>query len=233
MKIGLISEGRSDIAVLMNIIKACTDCCKSDVIPLVPEYEYDETDLATMNPENFSNWTLVKKACIEKTKFDNFITPFINKRLIIIQIDTAERFEKGYEVITPAKDNNNLKNNLIEIRNNVITKIKDWLNNEYQENIIYAIAIEEIESWLLTIYSNLEETGKINNPKVKFYKELNKTLSKKKKNILKQKDTHKLFFELSKELSKPKRLEELKEKNISLKLFCNSLSDKYHNYSLS
>lgn len=60
MKVALIAEGKTDQAVLINILKGWSKIDRDDIYCLRPDLEYDNTDLAQMDAVQFSNWTLVK-----------------------------------------------------------------------------------------------------------------------------------------------------------------------------
>ena len=45
MRVGIIAEGRADLAVILNILKGRLGVDRSQVQPLRPEYDQDETDL--------------------------------------------------------------------------------------------------------------------------------------------------------------------------------------------
>jgi len=226
MRIGIIAEGKSDVAVITNVLKGTVNIDTSDVSPLLPELEYDETDLYKMRTEQFSNWTLVKKNCKDREKFNMFFNLVDEEKYIVIQIDTAERFKTGYEITSPDKPRTDFKNYSENLRNNVIEKINSWLDNQYSDKLFYAVTIEETEAWILPLYDNFsQDTSKINTPKEKLFSILDKKFSKKQKNkILKNDNKYQQYLQLSKALSKSNFLNAAKQKNKSLDLFCNSLT---------
>ena len=166
MNIGIIAEGNADLAVIENIL-ATRGIDSSQIIALRPELRVDEYDRNNPNIQNertFGSWTNVMKDCKDKERavFEKFFFIETNKH-IIIQLDTAETDK--YEVSRPL---NNKKDEtyFTQLRQNVINKISEWLENNYQEQLIYAIAIEEIDAWVLTIYTN-GRTDNITDPKSK------------------------------------------------------------------
>lgn len=202
MAYGIVAEGKSDIAVLINILKGSLNIDRSEIIPLVPQLEYDETDLGQMPPEAFSNWTLVKKQCIEKGAILPFLdNPFDEHPVLIIQIDTAECEDIGYDVVRPQKSGN--PNYSDTLRNLVVQKIKDWHQMEDDSQILYAICIEETDAWILTAYSN-SNTSKYPNPKAKLDKELNRVLTGKDRKTLSDKNSLRKHDVLSKSFRKQK-----------------------------
>lgn len=228
LRIGIVAEGKSDAAVITNILKGILKVNKSQFKYILPQVYKDETELndTAAKKDNFSNWTLVKQACIDENEINEFLNSQLDEeRILIIQIDTAERNLKGYEVLKPEKSKT--KKYSAELRTNVIQKINEWLDEPY-ENIFYAIAIEEIDAWLLTlIHTKKNDTGEYLNVKSKFNKEINKNTNRKFKNLLKLKDAFIKYGGLSEPFSKPKELNKARNKNHSLNLFCASLEGRF------
>ncbi len=167
MRIGLIAEGTTDQAVLENILKGL-GYDESDLIPIRPDLSMDETDKQFYNINTFGGWEYVKKDCIERTKLDEFFM-IADNQSIIIQVDTLEINENQSLIKKPQKPNNpnyaqELKAYAQTLRQSVIDIINGWLENNYQEKLFYAICIEEMESWILTIYTQ-KETLHAANPK--------------------------------------------------------------------
>lgn len=227
LRVGIIAEGKSDHAVIANVLKGVLKIERSQIDFLIPELNTDETDLNSKNPniKSFSNWTIVKQNCVDKEEINDFFDdPLDNEKILIIQIDTAERNEKGYEVFEPQKSK--AKKYSEELRTNVIQKINQWLNHSY-ENIFYAITIEETEAWVLALNDQSKnDTGVYLNVKEKYFNEMSKKANKKTENILKQKDAFNKYEKLSKPLSKPRELTKARSKNHSLNLFCTSLENQ-------
>lgn len=228
LRIGIVAEGKSDAAVITNILKGILKVNKSQFKYILPQVYKDETELndTAAKKDNFSNWTLVKQACIDENEINEFLNSQLDEeRILIIQIDTAERNLNGYEVLKPEKSKT--KKYSAELRTNVIQKINEWLDEPY-ENIFYAIAIEEIDAWLLTlIHTKKNDTGEYLNVKSKFNKEINKNTNRKFKNLLKLKDAFIKYGGLSEPFSKPKELNKARNKNHSLNLFCASLEGRF------
>jgi hypothetical protein len=212
--IGIISEGHSDRAVIVNIVKGITGLSATQMQSLRPIYTLDATDKALLEENTFSNWSLVKKECEERKIIEEFLAIEDND-YIIIQIDTAEADEYGVQ--KPIKDANFCHN----LRAAVIDQMKLWLDNKFLENIVFAIAIEETEAWLLTIHEKRNSTT-TTRPKEKFLKIL-KDMGVKDRRV--NYDNY-LFF--SEPFLKPKIIKKEKylEYNCSLKLFCNDVEEK-------
>jgi len=158
MKFGILAEGKSDCAVLTNLLHGLALIKKnSDVRFLRPVFSLDATDASDQVniADSFSNWTLVKKDCTEFSKIDNYLNGenFLGEeRKIIIQIDTAECEEKGYDISRPNKKEPNYCEDL---RTEVITKIKSWVNKTaIEDQLFFAVCVEETEAWVHALYEN-------------------------------------------------------------------------------
>ena len=225
MRVGLIVEGKSDAAVITNILKGKLNISKSDVQYLSPELDYDETSLHEMSIEQFSNWTIVKANCQNREKFEKFFE-FDDNSFIVIHIDSDVRNEVGYDIKLPATTTR--MEDLEALRNNIVNKVAEWLDNNYLGKVVFAIAIEEIDAWVLTLYSkNNNETGFIQKPKEKLFKLLNSPnlLSNKLKQEIFSLHEDKLsqYYLLSTNFRKKKLLQSASSKNHSLLKFCEEL----------
>ncbi|RKZ78365.1 MAG: hypothetical protein DRR19_26525 [Candidatus Parabeggiatoa sp. nov. 1] len=217
MRIGIIAEGTTDQAVLENILKGL-GYDESDIIPIRPDLSMDETDKQFYNVDTFGGWEYVKKDCIERTKLDEFFL-IADNQSIIIQVDTLEINQTQLLIQKPQKPNNpnyvqELKEYAQRLRQSVIDIINEWLQNHYQEKLLYAICIEEMESWILTIYTK-KDTQTSANPK--------ETL----KYVLKGKlsvGDKRCYKEISKPFRKRKKLLLYSQLNDSLQAFIDSLS---------
>ena len=238
MQIGIIAEGKSDLSVIINILRGIFDINDGSITYLRPELHVDETDLSEegktgeMREDEFSNWTLVKKECQSKEKIIDFLdVPILDERFVVIQIDTAECEDKGYDVVRPQKKNSNryredYSKELVEA---VAIKMNEWLGNneEINENqLVFAIAVEETEAWLLTQYeSGRQDTAKYNDPKKRLDTVLNQKFSKKKINEILKKSVLEKHNLLSKPFSQKKKLDKYRKLNHSLDAFCVSLEN--------
>lgn len=221
MKASIIAEGRSDQAVILNILKGQLGIHQSDVKLDVPEYEFDQTDLAEMDPDSFSSWTVVKATCIERGKIETFLDTN-PEGIVVVQIDTAERHQTGYGMDEPKKDKINLEDYSVQLRVNAIDLINQWISEPLPDRIAYAITIEETEAWLLFLLG-LTNTENINNPKERFNREINRQLSDKQKKKFFSLSIFDQYYSFSRPLSKLKGLEEACKHNHSLRLFTEKL----------
>lgn len=224
MKVALIAEGKTDQAVLINILKGWSKIDRDDIYCLRPDLEYDNTDLAQMDAVQFSNWTLVKQECIDGEKIQIFLD-MNPEAFIVVQIDAFECDHIGYDITKAVKNKSELSTYSEELRLKILTKIQLWQSGRFIDKTAYAIAIEEIEAWILTLMNNQRDrdTSYYNNPKdiLKEVMNLDKELKK-----LFSKDAMEMFLSLSRDFGKPKNLERAKLKNKSLDLFLQDL-DKF------
>ena len=217
------------MAVITNILKGALGIDRSDIQYMLPELDYDETDLARMRIEQFSNWTVVKSRCENGELIQHFFEAIDDQRFIVIHIDTAERLETGFDVTEPKKED--VEGYVQDIRGAVVLKLKEWLGENIEERIAFAIAVEEVEAWVIAIFDDrILETGFLPRPKEKLISILNRP------NLITDRDRKRLFqmnefdkfLELSRHFRKVKHLQDCAERNESLKVFCNDL-EKFSN----
>lgn len=217
MQIGIIAEGREDQAVLKNIMRAF-GLDGSDIRAIIPSSSLDETD---KNGQNHSIGTFqgVKNACLSKIDFENFFN-VLDNQYIVIHLDTAEIDRQDFHLTRPPKKDNSVY--CTELRTLVVEQINKWLEGKYAEELFYAICIEEMEAWCLTIYLQ-QDTAISADPKRK----LGDVLARENLNDKNCRDISD-FFEnkVSKKFRKLKSLKTCAEHNLSLKEFVESLEKK-------
>jgi hypothetical protein len=216
MVVGIISEGLEDQGVIKNILLAVAKSLDLNiqVRPLRPSLQKDLTDLK--NPKNPTIGTFqgVKNACLSKNDFKKFFY-FEDSLNIVIHLDTAEIDQNNLSFTRPQKVGN--PNYSTELRDLVINEINDWLDSEeFQAKSLYAISIEEIEAWVLTIFEQVDTTY-MADPKSSLARNLIK------KNLISRQLSDKsLFLEevtMKHNFHKIKNLKIYAEKNESLKAF--------------
>ncbi len=207
MRIGVISEGHADRAVIVNILIGFPGIDINDIEPLRPVYNLDETDKALINPQTFSTWSVVKNECERRELIDGFLA-FEGQDFIVIHIDTAEA--DLYGINRPER---NSETYCEELRELVVQQINAWLNKDMSDEILYAVAIEETDAWILTIYEQKNSTTTAT-PKEK----LSRVLGKKEINST---SNYANYLTISKPLSKNRDIKKGKflSYNCSLKAF--------------
>jgi hypothetical protein len=225
MQIGIIAEGRGDLAIISNILRGWLGIDSEYIVFLRPEIQLDETDRHEMRARQFSNWELVKQECIEGPLLEDFLNSSIDEeRRVVIHIDTAEAELPGYGVRRPQSG----RDYVTELHKRIVAKLDEWLAGRGAGRIRYAIAIEETEAWLLTLYLE-KETSAHPNPKNALDWELNRTsrhskAERKRLHQLKGSDTYKYHDELSRDFRKRRTLQDCATRNQSLRLFLEALS---------
>lgn len=214
----MIAEGHADIDVIRAVLKALNGIDGSEVRKIRPSDQYDETDL---NALNFSNWTLVLESCQDKTLLSGFFDMLQEEALLIVQIDTAERTEQGYDIPFPLREKNmdwSIYSELV--CEYVRERISLLIPEEYRKKVVLAIAVEETDAWLIPLFDNLcDETARYANPKEKL-RDLIGRLSKKEKSKYVDSNKKNLnYTEIGKGLKK-KGIKVCRSKNKSLDLFC-------------
>lgn len=224
MTVGIIAEGWSDVAVIQNILKGKLGIDGSDTKPLLPEDQIDETTRHEMAPSQFSNWTLVIDACKSREIHSQFLDYIDDDRFIVVHLDTDMRKEKGYEVDEPAALTDEASHQLLF--QNISDKLSGYLGADYSPKTSYAIAIEEIEAWVLTLYSDEKETGNLSNAKEKLDRIINGPtfFSKKDRKKFFMNSSHGQAKSLSDKFRKLKNLTACAQQNHSLAIFLQELS---------
>ncbi len=225
MQVGIIAEGWSDVAVIRNILKGWLGVDKSDTQPLLPGNQVDETSRHTMEKNEFSNWTLVKQACISGEHHSKFLEFQEEGDFVVVHLDTDMRKEIGFDVPLPVQVNE--VTTMDELISNVEGKLRGWLKPEFASKTVFAIAVEETEAWILTLFSTENETGLQPSAKEHLFRTFQKSTTKsktEKQEILRATDPHIQYTLLSYDLRKRKELVRATKRNRSLALFCEGLS---------
>lgn len=205
MRIGIVSEGPADTAVITNILKGVTGMDTNDIVPIQPRLKYDKTHLAHLDATSFSNWSLVRQECMERKKIEEFLS-LEDSTHVVIHIDASEA--SLYEIEIPPKDYHQYCTTL---RQAVVDKIKSWLDHNFSEIILHAVAIEETDAWVLAIFET-RTSCEVANPK----KRLQFILSKKGENTT---SDYANYLRLSKPFTKEKEIIKRMDYNCSLRSF--------------
>lgn len=225
MRIGIIAEGKADLAVLTNILRGVLGISSHEVQPLRPDLHLDETDLAR-SADRFGNWGIVRQECLSGAKIADFMASPIDDgpRLIVIQIDTAEAHL--YEVERPAKPRTEHGAYADELCARVAAKIRGWLDARWHAACCHAIAVEEIDAWVLTIWEPERDSIGSVGPKERLTRVWSGAVSEKERRrltALKARSEYDLFDALSREFRKGAALRRFAAANRSLARFIESL----------
>lgn len=215
MRIGIISEGHADRAVILNIIKGITGLDDSDIKAILPIRSLDETDKAKIKAkEEFGGWSSVKNECEKGTLIDEFLS-IEGQDFVVIHLDTAECHEYGVQ--RPNKKENEYAKKVIDL---VIKQINSWLGAIDKKSFLYAIAVEETDAWILPIFESKDSATS--------YKAKEKLASVLSKKNLNSTSSYNNFLILSKPFLNSKAVNKGKflDYNYSLKAFVDEVKTK-------
>ncbi len=220
LTIGIIVEGNTDHVVLRNIlIGYFRNFSNLDltVRPLQPSS--DSTDAGSTSMSSFGGWYNVFQYC----KSDFLLPAFEQNDFIIIQIDSDRSHEMPFEV--PMYKTESPETSVERIKKLLQSIISKNFGLEtyasYSERIIFAIAVDEIECWLLPLYYENKIQSSTKNC---LHRLVEKFRDNSKINPL-NKDKRDYDY-ISKDLSKIKELTKAYPKNPSFKIFMEDLMTK-------
>ena len=226
MRLGIIAEGKADIAVIKAVVKTLIGIDSSDIVQLRPSEQFDETDL---NEMNFSNWNLVLKSCEDNCLLGAFFDVLADDALLVIQIDTAERGEVGFDINAPLRTKDiDWKEYSVCLREAVKNKISNIIPEAYRDKVAYAIAIEETDAWLIPLFDGTcNETAQYANPKEHLHHLISRIDGKKRKKYIDTGKNNLDYNYISKGIRKGLKI--CRQKSKSLDLFCLDLEGKSNN----
>lgn len=222
MRIGIIAEGFADANVIKAIVKKLLGYDGADMRVLRPEEAFDETDLRALN---FSNWQLVLESCKDADFLGAFFDSLEGDAMLIVHVDTAERGQEGYDVDELQRTKGvDFSAYAEQLRQNVVEKVKALIAEPYREKIVYAIAVEETDAWLIPLFENKTADTASH---VRAKETLSKLISMDKKRVKAYVDTERKslnYVKLGSYLAK--ELKNCRKRNKSLDLFCIELESK-------
>lgn len=223
MRLGIIAEGNADIAVIKAVLKALKGIDGSDIVQLRPSEQYDETDL---NELNFSNWNLVLKSCGDHHLLQAFFDGLTEDALLVVQIDTAERGEAGYDIAAPLRTKDtDWKEYSVQLHTIVGQKIAEIVPEAYRNKVAYAIAIEETDAWLIPLFdTSCKETAQYANPKERLHYLISRIDGKKRNNYIDTDKKNLDYAYIAKDIRR--KLRQCRQANRSLDLFCIEIENK-------
>lgn len=227
----LITEGKTDQAVLENILYGYFGEDNIDVNPLQPRTDKTGTFYLKSQSENdserneYGTWGNVFWYC----RSELFRSVFQNNDLVIIQIDTDVSEQEGFNVsqtfINSDGDRQifSLEELIQKVKERIISEIEETAYQKFKDRIFFAICVDSIECWLLPIFYSDEDPKAAKTQGC--LEALNRQLrSKNIRGISTSKSVIK-YAELSREYSKKKKLMQKGIKNPSLKIFLDSLAE--------
>lgn len=220
---GLIVEGQTDYAVLKNILYGFTNDPDLFIKELQPLRDATDNAIAS----TFGGWFNVLEYC-KSTNFKEVLQE--TEDYVIIQIDTDRSNEKHYDVsktdeegniLTPPQLVEKVKLRFIELFD---TAFGSDFWKLYGSRILFAIAVDEIECWILPLVYTDKIKAATNNC---FFK-LNQKLSQINQPTIRKDKIGEAskYRQITKPYSKQKTLIEKQKENPSLAIFYDELSNK-------
>ena len=202
-RFGLVTEGLTDQTLLRAILAGWTGNKKLVVKELQPK------------PEEPGGWTKVFQYC-ESLDFKGAFSYY---DFIVIQIDTdfmsGDSVGKEYKI--DLKDLN-VKETVKAFREKIVELIGADFYEEYSDRIIFAIAVNEIECWLLPVYFSDKKAKKY----VNCIDTLNQVLPQKEGFYIDAKEND-YYEKLARNFRKKKDIEKYAKRQESFDLFLKNL----------
>jgi hypothetical protein len=213
----LITEGITDQVVIQNILRGFFNDPDIDPNPLQPKVDWTDKNRQL----NQGGWYHVIQYC----KSQEFKSALDFNDYVIVHIDTDVSEEKGFDV---SKFVNGIELAPNQLRAKVVEKFISFIGGDffvkYQNRIIFAICVHEIECWLLPLYSNYTFKSQTQ----ECLESLNTALARSNKpQIDKKKKDSRQYELLSKDYARHKMLMKLYKLNPSLEIFINELISRF------
>jgi hypothetical protein len=148
-EIAIVSEGVTDYAVLKNILLGWFK--GQDQEPVLNAAQPDPNANGESSWQQYGNWENVLRLLNEKKHRD----ALEYAEYLIIQIDTDASERPGFDV--PQREDNEQLGPLPMIER-VAAKLREIIGDDdlefYQDRIIFAICVREIECWLLPLWDS-------------------------------------------------------------------------------
>lgn len=210
---GLIAEGKTDQIVLRNILIGYFNDIDLIIRELQPSF--DVTEAAQMS--EFGGWYNVFHYC----KSDFLLGAFEQNDFVVIHLDTDRSYEKNFDV--PKIPTENIQSFVARVKEKITkviqSNVEEYIYIQIVPRIIFAIAVDEIECWLLPLYYDDKIQSSTNNCLYKLSQKLPTH------NIILKKE-RRVYERISKDLMKQKKLFQAYPKNPSFELFVEDLSQK-------
>ncbi len=228
MRVGVVSEGWADFAVLRNALKAVLDLDASEVQSIRPELQTDETSAGAPDARTFSNWGIVRQECEQWAAIEAFLDDtFDETLLVVVHVDTAECHLPGFDVIRPDRT---APDYVTACHDAVLAMLHLWTGGRRPAHLVGAVAVEETDAWLLAHYAPIRDidTGALANPKERLQRALERTNAfsdRERESIRRERSMLTRYHRLSEPLRKPRNLRAAMAFNASLARFVARLCD--------
>jgi hypothetical protein len=210
---GVIAEGPTDQVVIENILLGYFEEQEDEpvIVPIQPPRPLSETP---------AGWGHVFKS-LERKDYEGALQ---YNDFLVIQIDTDVQEEPGFDV---PKREGGQELSVPERVRRVIEKIKSYINAAFYEankqRILFAVAVETIECWLLPLHYSGKKAAKTTG----CLEAANQALRKADENALsaREKKFMRAYEKASRGYRKHKTLMKYRNSNPSLPLFIDQLDD--------
>ena len=221
MQVGVVAEGWADIAVIRCVLKGALGVDGSDVLPIRPELQSDETDRNAPDARTFSNWQIVIEECRAWSEIETFLS-IEPGRIVVVQIDAAECELAGFDVVRPDRS---IAGYVDELRDRIEARLGEVSGDRDRSSVVFAVAVEEVDAWLLAHYlpsESADDTGRLLNPKQRLDRAIkgSREFSEKEyRQIAQGRDEGRKYARWAKPLAKRKALDAAAARNRSLARF--------------
>jgi hypothetical protein len=211
---GLVAEGSSDHSVLKNILIGLFG---NDVFEEITELQPDFGASNDEPAKEFGGWYNVFQYC----RSQDFAKAFDDIQCLVIQIDTDVSEHTHFDIKQTDESGKKLTPEVLvqKVREKFEQIITDEFGQifleKYQDRILFAISVDEIECWLLPLYYTDNTKSKTNNCDFKLHEKAGKF---EKKSID--------YDKVSREYRKNKTLMKSYQENPSLKIFVETVLSK-------
>jgi hypothetical protein len=217
--VGLIGEGPSDLIILEHLITKAADDATIDFTNLQPKFDPDQPELLVNG-----SWGLVLAYCESEELRDALETSPSLRLVIQVDSDVFDRQLVQQEHRFPFNKEDGTRLTVAEIvtaiANVLIGLMGADLYKQYQDRIIFAVAVDETECWLLPFYYDNKQAGKTTG----CLAALNKELVRKYKLYIDSKNPE-YYRTACKPILKEKRFEQKYKKNESLAIFIDQIKE--------
>lgn len=152
----LITEGITDQAIIEQILFAHFDNPDLDIRPLQPKRT------ANNKTDGFGSWTTLFKFCFS----DDFKQVFDDVDFVVLQIDTDICHYAPFDM-DAQRSGESVKEFILRVQERFIqlwdTTWGESFCQQYFHRILFAVAVQSAECWLMPLYANAKKQSKTAN----------------------------------------------------------------------
>ncbi len=206
----LITEGITDQVVLKALL--CGHFGRDlDINRIQPEE--DATDESRQG--GHGGWERV----IDHCTVGKFKEIFSANQYIVIQVDTDVGQEKNFGIALTDKNGDRSESDIItSVRDVIVARLEPAFYAQYQDRILFAIAVHSLECWLLPLYAKtLAESKKTKN----CANLLGTVMQRANQKYAKE---YRIYEKIGKAFKKNANIQKCHDNSVSLDIFLNTLS---------